>query len=90
MRRTSMALLVLIAGCTAQSGVMADGPEGYRVLVTGKSGFTSTGSLKISALRQASAYCARSGKRMETVSDNSVQNGFLRFPSADIRFRCVS
>lgn len=89
MRWISVVLFAFLAACTAQSGVMADGPDAYRVLITGKSGFTSTGSLKINAYRQATAYCARSGKRMEVITDSSVQNGFLRFPSADVRFKCV-
>lgn len=80
---------LLIGGCASQSGVMADGPDAYRVMIAGKSGFVSTGKLKMDAYRQANAYCARTGKRVETVADESVENGPLRFPSANIRFRCI-
>lgn len=90
MRRIfSIAAICALSACTAQSGVIPDGPDAYKVIISGKTGFTPTGQLKINAYRQANSYCARSGKRMETIADNSVENGFLRFPSAEIRFRCV-
>lgn len=82
--------VLMIAGCASQSGVMPDGPNAYRVIVSGKSGFVSTGKLKISAYQQATRFCASNGKRAETIADNSVENGFLRFPTADIRFQCVN
>lgn len=89
MRWIAMIAAVLIGGCTSQSGVIPDGPDAYRVMIAGKTGFTPTGKLKIVAYRQANAFCARSGKKAETITNSSVENGFLRFPSADIRFRCV-
>jgi hypothetical protein len=90
MRWIFAVMVVALSACTTQSGVIADGPDAYRVMITGQTGFTPAGKLKIDAYRQATAHCARSGKRMETIEDNSVNNGFLRFPAADVRFRCVS
>lgn len=87
--RWNLMLLLFLAGCTAQSGVIADGPDAYRIMITGKSGFTASGKLKIEAYQEAAEYCSKMRKRMEKVEENTVENGFLRYPSTDLRFKCI-
>jgi hypothetical protein len=86
----AIAIAVALSACTSKSGVIPDGPDRYIVIVSGKTGFTPVGDLKISAYKQASGYCSSRGKRMETIEDKSVRAGFGRFPEAEIRFKCVA
>lgn len=81
---------IALSACSSRSGVIPDGPDTYMVIVAGKTGFTPVGKLKIGAYRQATAYCAARGKQMETVQDRSVGTGFLRFPEAEIHFKCTA
>lgn len=88
MLRVAIFAALAMAGCTSRSGVIADGPGTYMIIIAGKTGFSPVGSLKIKAYEQASAYCTASGRTMETIKEKSVPTGFLRFPEAEVHFRC--
>lgn len=91
MRYTLLVVLALI-GCATrqQSGVVPDGPDTYSVILAGKTGFTSSASLKISAYQKANEFCAAMGKRMEVVQESEQRGGVLgKFPEAHVRFRCT-
>jgi hypothetical protein len=80
-----------MCGCATQSGVIPNGPDGYSILISGGSGFVSSGSLAIRAYQQASDFCVQKGLRMEIIEDKQQRAGVLgKFPEAQVRFRCVA
>ena len=89
-----LALLLLAFVFTASasnSGVVPDGASAYRILLVGKTGFTSSGSLQRKAYEQATAHCAAQSLVMETISMESKQSRpFGGWPEATLRFRCVA
>lgn len=87
-------LLVLIAAflaaCASSSGIVPDGPDGYRIAGTGGTGFTKAGNMQNENYEQAAAFCAQRGKVVETVKAETTQSRPLGgFPEASLRFRCV-
>lgn len=91
MRYPTLMAMTILCGCASQTGVMANGPDTYSILITGGSGFVSSGSLKARAYQQAASYCAGRGKIMEIVDDQEQRGGVLgKFPEAQIKFRCIS
>jgi hypothetical protein len=54
-------------------------------------GLASAGDLKISAHREANAFCSRLGKRPETVTEKTTQSGAVSdFHEEELKFRCVA
>lgn len=83
-------LVVIISGCTSSSGVIPDGTDSYRVMWTGDTGFTNSGTLQKSAYQEASSFCLRQGEVVETVSMDSKQSRPLGgWPEATLIFKCV-
>ena len=84
-------LVFVLTGCATNSGVIPDGKDAYLVLVSGGHGFASAGVLKIDAYKEASAYCKKLDKQLETISDKTIQAGVLASSSeAELRFKCIA
>lgn len=81
---------VLLASCVSTSGVVPDGPDGYRIAAEGRTGAQTSGKLQGRNYDQAAAFCADRGKVVETLSTDSKQSRPLGgYPEASLRFRCV-
>lgn len=91
MKRFSVVIATaLLAGCVSNPGVVQDGPDGYRIMAVGKTGFSSSGSMQAENYRQATEFCAAKGQVVETLDTDSKQARPLGgFPEASLRFRCV-
>jgi hypothetical protein len=83
--------LLLCCSCvTNRSGVIQDGADTYSVIHVGKTGFVSSGDLKVAAYREAAAHCSRLGRALEVIGSDEQQGGVLgKFPQAQVRFRCL-
>lgn len=79
-----------LAACTTSSGIVPDGADGYRLMRSGDTGFTSSASLREDNFDEAAKFCADKGLTMETRGVDSKQAHILGgFPSATLLFRCV-
>lgn len=88
---TVAALAMCVAGCVSNPGVIADGPDAYRIMAVGSTGFTSSGSMQAKVYEQATAYCAGKGLTMETINMDSKQARPMGgYPEATLRFKCVT
>jgi len=82
-------LVLVLAGC-ASTGVVPMDKDTY--LVSEKwpqVGFGPPVGLKAEVYQQANEFCATKGKKVETVSFESVNSGLARSGSASLQFRCV-
>lgn len=83
-------LALLITGCTNSSGIIPDGKDAYRVMWTGDTGFTNSGTLQKNAYKEASSFCMGKGKVLETVTMDSKQSRPLGgWPEATLIFKCA-
>lgn len=86
-----MSLVLLLAGCATNSGIIPDGKDSYIVIVSGGHRFTSSGDLKIEAYKDAYAYCKKQGLQLETIFERSVQAGVLANSSeVELKFKCIA
>jgi hypothetical protein len=87
-------ILVLLAlsftGCATNSGIVPEGPDTYLISRQGGSAFTSSGSLKVAAIREASAFCVKDGKKFMLTSTSELAAGPGRFPEAEVQFMCLN
>ena len=87
----SFIFVMFIVGCTASSGVIPDGRDGYRIAHTGDTGFTNSNTLQKNAYKEATTFCASKGKVVETLNMESKQARPLGgWPEASLWFRCVT
>jgi hypothetical protein len=81
---------VLLTACTSSSGITPDGSNSYRIVHTGDTGFTNSNTLQKNAYQEASDFCAKKGKVVETVNMESKQSRpFGGWPEASLLFKCV-
>lgn len=88
---TIAVLAVALAGCVSSGGIQPDGPDGYRLVKVGKTGFSSSGTMQNENYQEASDFCSKQGKVVETISQDSKQARPMGgYPEAHLRFRCTA
>lgn len=81
---------ITLTACTSSSGIMVDGADSFRVAHTGDTGFTNSNTLQKNAYQEASTFCAKKGKVVETINMESKQSRPLGgWPEASLLFKCV-
>ena len=92
MKRFSLeGVLLALSACVSNSGVVADGADGFRIMASGDTGLTSSAKLTERVYAQASAHCAATGRAVETLDLQTKQARPMGgYPEAILRFRCVS
>jgi hypothetical protein len=80
---------IVLLGCAMSSGVVPAGNDSYLISRSEK-GFDTTGSrVKADAIREASEFCAKSGKSVEII--NATEKDMVPFRSdaqAEVQFKC--
>lgn len=95
MRVAKLAILAIplsLCGCAANSGVVPMGGGSFMVSRQAATGFSGTGNLKASAVKDASAYCAAHGQDFEVTSATQNEGPFIlgKYPRAEVNFRCIA
>jgi hypothetical protein len=91
--RVVLGLVILcVAGCASNSGVVPMGNDTYMVSRQAASGFSGMGTLKADAMKEAYAQCQKSGKSVEVLETIDAKPPYIfgNFPKTEIRFRCVA
>ena len=92
--RVGMALgtFFLMAGCSAQTGVVPTGQNSYLVAKQAATGFPGLGNLKAEALQEANQYCVGRGSDLFVTRSTETQPPYVlgNYPRAEIEFRCAS
>ena len=85
-------LLVLLAGCASNSGVVPMGSDTYMVSRQAATGFTGMGTLKAEAMREAYDQCQKTGKSVRVIETVDAKPPYIlgNFPKTEIRFKCVA
>ena len=86
------AIVIAVAGCAANSGVVSMGSDNYFVSRQGATGFSGASTLKAEALQEANQYCQMQKKTLEVVNMTEAQPPFVlgNYPKAEVQFKCVN
>lgn len=89
-KRILLGLSLLLSACVTTTNIQPDGPDGYRVMSVGDTGFSNSGSMQMKLYNQATAFCAERGLTVETIETTSQQARPMGgWPQALLRFKCV-
>lgn len=92
MKRIGLVLAVLlVVGCSQNSGVVKMGPDSYMVTRQAATGFSGQGTLTADAIRQANEYCAQQGKTANVTHTQEAQPPYIfgNFPRSEVDFTCA-
>jgi hypothetical protein len=78
-------------GQTVTVNASTPGNPTYRVFIQGATGFVSMQSVRDDAEQRATAFCERTGKAMESISETTATPPYIlgNFPRVEIVFDCV-
>jgi putative hemolysin len=84
-----LGVLLIVAGC-ASTGVVPIGSDTYMIgKRSAQAGFGPPVQAQADVYKEATAYCAKQGKSLETVKLDAQDSGFARPGSVQLQFRCV-
>ncbi|MGP4988182.1 MULTISPECIES: hypothetical protein [Pseudoalteromonas] len=91
MKYSIISLVIVLAGCAQNSGIIPMGGETYMVSRQAATGFTGMGTLKAEAMREAYTQCQKSQKMVKILETIDAKPPFIfgNFPKTEIRFKCV-
>jgi len=85
-----LASCFLIAGCATSTGVVPIGQDTYMISGSAnRAGGSSGAVVKANAFREATQFCAETGKKLQVVSTHQTDIGFGVNASAEIQFMCL-
>ena len=80
---------VVLAGCSS-TGIVPMDKDTYMVSKrSAQVGFGPADGAKADLYREASEFCAKQNKKLETVKLDMTDSGFARPASASLQFRCM-
>jgi S1-C subfamily serine protease len=85
-------LLLLLSSCAVNSGIVQMGNSTYIVTRQAATGFSGLGSLKAEAMKEANAFCQKSGKSLVIIKTTDSEPPYVlgNFPRTEICFKCIS
>ncbi|WP_245423171.1 hypothetical protein [Shewanella frigidimarina] len=91
MKYAIIPLVLVLAGCAQNSGIIPMGGETYMVSRQAATGFTGMGTLKAEAMTEAYAQCQKSKKMVKVLENIDAKPPFIfgNFPKTEIRFKCI-
>ncbi len=84
-------LILLLAGCAVNSGVIPMGDDTYMVSRQAATGFHGMGKLKAEAMQEAYAECQKTKKVVKVLETNDAKPPYIfgNFPKTEFTFKCV-
>lgn len=85
------AMVALLGGCAANSGVVSLGADRFIVSRQAATGFSGLGTLKADALREAEQHCTKKGKAVYVLKTTESEPPYVlgNFPRAEVEFMCL-
>jgi len=89
MRTAIICFATILAGCATSSGIVPTGPDSYMVSRSAGWGSANASSVLADDYREANEFCAKDGKKMETVHTQTSPMYFGHRPEAQLDFMCL-
>lgn len=88
-RYAGVVSLVVLTGCaTPNTGIVPMGSGQYIISKTKGFGNYWGSEIRVDLLREAAAFCAKSGKDVLPTSSKTTDAGFDSYASAEVQFSC--
>ncbi|MEB8431922.1 hypothetical protein OO007_06750 [Cocleimonas sp. KMM 6892] len=83
---------LLISGCSSNSGVVPLGNNSFIISKQAATGFPGTGSIKVEALKEASAKCLGNNQAVKIDNINESKPPYIlgNYPKVDVMFHCIN
>ena len=82
-------LLLALAGCASNTGVISTGTNQYMVSREDNGPAASLSSLKAATMKDASTHCAAQGKTMQILRETNTPRSLGQFPQTTLYFSCI-
>lgn len=91
LRQAAAVAALAIAGCASTPPIVSTGPGAYLITRQAATGLSGLGDLKVEAIREAGAHCARLGKALQVTGSQESQPpyAFGNYPRVEVRFTCT-
>ncbi len=90
MKRISLTVFILIAGCTSTTGVVPIGEDTYMIGKTTNLAHSSSG-IKGDAITEGTKYCKEQGKKIQVIKTTATDMRLgSHMGSTEIEFMCLS
>lgn len=91
MKAIYCSLVILLAGCASNSGVVPIGQDTFMVSRQAATGFSGSGTLKAEAFKEANQYCQNQKKTLQVVNTSEAKPPYIfgNFPKAEVQFMCL-
>ena len=86
-----LSVLLVLAGCAAQSGIVQINHETFKVSRQAETDFSGLSTLRVEALEEAYKYCSRQNKfmRVDTITEFLPPDNTRGLPRAEVQFMCL-
>ena len=90
MKYAVLTLVIAVAGCASNTGVVKTGSGNYMLAKQAATGFSGLGNLKAEAIQEASLYCEKQGKELQLTGSTETQPPYIlgNYPRSEIQFNC--
>ena len=82
-------LFIFLVGCATSSGVVPTGPDSFMVSRSAPWGSANASTVLADCYQEANEFCAKDGKKMETVHTQTTPLYFGHRPEAQLDFMCL-
>lgn len=89
MKKIIIFVVIALAGCASQTGVVATGGDSYMVSRQDNGFSAAVGSLKAENLKEASGFCAQKGQKFTVLNSEDIPRALGKIPQSTLYFKCV-
>lgn len=92
MKKMTVILAVILAGCASHTGIVQIGKDTYMVAKQQATGFPGLGNMKAELIAEATQYCTLQGKSLQLVNTTETQPPYIlgNYPRSEVNFMCLS
>lgn len=90
-RCVALAILIVVAGCASNTGIIPIGKSQYTIAKQQATGFPGLGNLRAEIIAEATAFCVGKGLEFELKKVQETQPPYIlgNYPRSEIFFICA-
>lgn len=89
MKKILYGVLLIIAGCASQTGVVSTGGDSFMVSRQDNGLTAAVGALKAENMKDASEFCMKKGQKFTVLNSEDIPRALGKIPQSTLYFKCV-